>query len=140
MCMKNRVLTRCADEDEKFSFSHPESTCVLHSFFKAPVQVGSRCVIEYSTFESGVSVGNGSIVSNMLVPSGVNIPSKCFFHTVCVTIGETSGLFVTIVFHIKDNVKRIKPISELNTLTYCGETMDKALKNLKISPQVKYHG
>ena len=137
MCMENRLLLRCTGEEEKHPLAQPESTCVLHSIFKCPVHLGTRCVVEYSYVESGVSIGDGSIVSNMLVPSATAIPGQCFFHTVCVTVGETAGLFVTVVFHIRDNVKKVKPMSELNALNYCGQPMDKALKNLNITQEVR---
>ena len=131
------MLLRCTGEEGKHPLVQPESTCVLHSIFQCPVHLGARCVVEYSYVESGVSIGDGSIVSNMLVPSATTIPSQCFFHTVCVTVSETAGLFVTVVFHIKDNLKKVKPMSELNTLNYCGQSMDRALENLKIAQEVR---
>jgi hypothetical protein len=92
--------------------------------------------VEYSCLESGVTIGDGSIVSNMMVPAGVTIPPGCFLHTVCVMVDQQDGLFVTVVFSIRDNVKKVVSRDTMNALKFCGQPMEVALKNLAINQEV----
>ena len=135
MCQTNQAVVRCSDQNTPLP-AQPGSTCIFGTILSTNVTLGKRCVVEYSSVESGVTIGDGSIVSNMMVPSGVSIPPGCFFHTVCVTVDEHDGLFVTVLFSIKDNVKKIMPIEKMNALKYCGQAMDVALKSLAIKQEV----
>ena len=135
MCQTNQAVVRCSDQNTPLP-AQPRSTCIFGTILSTNVTLGKRCVVEYSSVESGVTIGDGSIVSNMMVPSGVSIPPGCFFHTVCVTVDEHDGLFVTVLFSIKDNVKKIMPIEKMNALKYCGQAMDVALKSLAIKQEV----
>ena len=135
MCLRNQAVVQCSHGNTPLP-PQPQSTCTMSTILSTDTRLGKRCVVEYSTVESGVSFGDGSIVSNMLVPSDMNIPPDCFFHTVCAMINEQDGLFVTVVFGIKDNVKKIMPIEKMNVLKYCGQPLDVALKSLVIGQEV----
>ena len=135
MCLSNRAVVRCSGSNKSLP-SQPESTCVFSTILDTNVTLGNRCVVEYSSIESGVTISDGSIVSNMMVTSGATIPPGCFLHTVCVMVDKHDGLFVTVVFGIKDNVKKVMPIEKMNVLKYFGQPMDVALKSLAIKQEV----
>lgn len=135
MCLTNKAVVRCSHGNAPLP-SQPESTCIFSTILGTNVTLGERCVVEYSSVESGAVIGNSSIISNMLVPSDATIPSACFFHTICVTVGDNDGFFVTVVFSIKDNVKKVMPMRKMNVLKYLGQSMDVALKCLAIKQEV----
>ena len=136
MCLTNQAVVHCSDENASLP-RQPESTCIFSTILSTNVTLGERCVVEYSSVECDAVIGCSSIVSNMLVPSGATIPPGCFFHTVCVMVNDTDDLFVTVMFSIKDNVKKVMPIEKINVLKYLGQPMDVALKCLAIRQEVK---
>ena len=52
--------------------------------------------------------------------------------TICVTVDNVSGLYVTVVFGIKDNVKKMAPSDDLAKLQYFGLPLDKAMSLLDL--------
>ena len=135
MCLTNQAVVRCSGVNTPLP-PQPESTCIFSTILNTNITLGKRCVVEYSSIESGVTIRDGSVVSNMMVPAVATIPPGCFFHTVCVMVDEQDGLFVTVVFSIQDNVKKVMPTEKMNLLKYCGQPMDVALNSLAINQEV----
>lgn len=135
MCLKNQAVVRCSDRKPLLT---AESTCTFGTIISSGVTLGKRCVVEYSLMEPGVTILDGTIVSNMLVPTETTIPSGCFYHTVCVMVGKSHGLFVTVVFGITDNMKKVMSMDKMSLLKYLGQPVDIALKCLSIKQEVTY--
>lgn len=95
-----------------------------------PSKVGQQTVLEYCDIQEESSVGNNCIISNVVIPAGACIPDNAFMTTVCVEVGDVAGLYVTIVFGVKDNVKKMTRSEDLGKLQYFGWPLDKALSLL----------
>lgn len=135
MGLSSRAVVRCSPHNTALPYQ-PESTCVFNTILSTDVTLGKRCVVEYSCIDSAVTIGDYSIVSNMLLPSSSSIPSGCFFHTVCAVVEEQDGLFVTVLFGVRDNVKKVVSVEQMNILKYCGQPLDVVLKSLGIKQEV----
>lgn len=94
--------------------------------------VGQQTVLEYCDIQEGSSIGNNCIISNVKIPAGASIPDGAFMTTVCVTSDQVTGLFVTVVFGVNDNVKKTAMPGELGKLQYFGLPLDNALSLLDI--------
>ncbi|KAL9952409.1 hypothetical protein ACROYT_G039659 [Oculina patagonica] len=109
-----------------------DQRCLIHCHQTMPSSVGQQTVLEYCDIQEGSSVGNNCIVSNVEIPAGACIPDNSFMTTVCVTSGEVTGLYVTVVFGVNDNVKKTARSGELGKLQYFGSPLDNALTLLDI--------
>lgn len=89
-------------------------------------------MLEYCEVNAGSSVGNNCIISNVIIPAGAHIPDDTFMTTVCVSIGDVTGLYVTVVFGVGDNVKKTARPNDLGKLQYFGLPLDKAMALLDI--------
>ena len=79
--------------------------CTIHSVFKASATVGHSTVVEYCRFDGPVIIGDNCIISHCTSGGcGVIIPSNLFLHTVPVKQLNATK-YVTLAFHIDDNVK-----------------------------------
>lgn len=103
-----------------------------------PSKVGQQTVLEYCDIQEESSVGNNCIISNVVIPAGACIPDNAFMTTVCIEVGDVAGLYVTIVFGVKDNVKKMTRSEDLGKLQYFGWPLDKALSLLDMK-QVHVH-
>ena len=74
--------------------------------------------------------GDYSILSNMVIPEKMHIPSHSFLHTVCVSEGSQSGLFVTVAFGVYDNLKKVQAVEKMSSLSYRSVPFDEALRYL----------
>lgn len=118
------MVQRSGPSEEKIT---TDQRCLIHCYQTLPSSVGQRTLLEYCNIQAEASVGNNCIVSNVELPSGASIPDNTFMMTVCVTVDNVSGLYVTVVFGIKDNVKKMAPSDDLAKLQYFGFPLDKAM-------------
>jgi len=109
-----------------------DQSCLIHCHQTLPSTVGQHTVLEYCDIKSGCSVGNNCIISNVLIPEGAFIPDNTFMTTICVTSGEVTGLFVTVVLGVKDNVKKMAKSDDLGKLQYLGLPLDRVLTLLDV--------
>ncbi|CAH3043541.1 unnamed protein product [Pocillopora meandrina] len=123
------MVQRSGPSEEKIT---TDQRCLIHCYQTLPSSVGQRTLLEYCNIQAEASVGNNCIVSNVELPSGASIPDNTFMMTVCVTVDNVSGLYVTVVFDIKDNVKRTAPSDDLAKLQYFGLPLDKAMSLLDL--------
>lgn len=123
------MVQRSGTGEEKIT---TDQRCLIHCYQILPSSVGQRTLLEYCDIQAEASVGNNCIVSNVELPSGASISDDTFMMTVCVTIDNSSGLYVTVVFGIKDNVKKTAPSGDLGKLQYFGLPLDKAVSLLDI--------
>jgi len=97
--------TFCEFDSSSFS-SHG---CTIHSVFQAAATIGNSSLIEYCRFDGPVVVGDNCIISHCYCMSNSTtllIPSNYFLHTIPVKSNMLAGpKYVTLVFHIDDNVK-----------------------------------
>ena len=94
--------TTFCDLDSNSFISHG---CCIHSVFKTSAIIGCSTVVEYCRFNGPVIVGDNCIISHCTsASSAVIIPSNVFLHTVPVKRSNAPE-YVTLVFHIDDNVK-----------------------------------
>nr|XP_058962921.1 fucose-1-phosphate guanylyltransferase-like [Pocillopora verrucosa] len=123
------MVKRSGPSEEKIT---TDQRCLIHCYQTLPSSVGQRTLLEYCNIQAEASVGNNCIVSNVELPSGASIPDNTFMMTVCVTVDNVSGLYVTVVFGIEDNVKKMAPSDDLAKLQYFGLPLDKAMSLLDL--------
>jgi len=86
------------------------------------VEIGPGSVVEFCHLADRVTVGADSIVSHCYFLPGAAVPGATFMHTVSVR-GSESG-YVTIAFHIKDNLKLSSKIRyAVMRIKYYGATL-----------------
>lgn len=123
------MVKRHGESEEKEKTTCEES-CLIQCYQTLPSTIGQYTVLEYCDISAESSVGNNCIISNVLIPQGASIPDNTFMTTVCVTVGDAAGLFVTIVFGIGDNVKKMTTADDLGKLQYLGMPLDKVFSLL----------
>lgn len=123
----SEVMVKRHGESEEKEKTTCEQSCLIQCYQTLPSTIGQYTVLEYCDISSESSVGDNCIISNVLIPEGASIPNNTFMTTVCVTVGDVSGLFVTIVFGIEDNVKKMTKADDLGKLQYLGMPLDKVL-------------
>jgi len=110
--------------------------CTIHSVFKAAVTIGSSSMVEYSRFDGPVVIGDNCIVSHCSCTSDSTttcIPSNLFLHTIPVKLPSTldKPKYVTLVFHIDDNVKvkaaRLPDTNTASQLLFLGRPLSEAV-------------
>jgi len=110
--------------------------CTIHCVFKAAVTVGSSSLVEYCRFNGPVVIGDNCIISHCSCisdSSTIFLPSNLFFHTIPVKLLNTLNgpKYVTLVFHIDDNVKfKAAGLPGTNTpsqLTFLGRPLSEAV-------------
>jgi len=119
--------------------------CTIHSVFKAAATIGCSTVVEFCRFNQPVTIGDNCIISQCSSTSSnssVSIPSNLFLHTVPVKVSNTTDVpkYVTLVFHIDDDVKAIAPrqpgADELSLLKFLNrplsETVDGSVAETKL--------
>lgn len=121
------MVKRTGESEEKIVTDH---RCLIHCHQTMPSKVGQQTVLEYCDIQAESSVGNNCIISNVAIPAGACIPDNAFMTTVCVEVGDVAGLYVTIVFGVNDNVKKMTRSEDLGKLHYFGWPLDKALSLL----------
>lgn len=79
---------------------------VTNSIFESQVRLYCKTVVDYCIVSTPLVIGAGSILSNCLINcSEIDIiPANWLFHTASV-LKNDSMLYVTISFHIQDNLK-----------------------------------
>ncbi|XP_068731134.1 fucose-1-phosphate guanylyltransferase-like [Montipora capricornis] len=112
------------EEKEKIN---TDQRCLIQCYLTLPSTIGQYTVLEYCDINSGSSVGSNCIISNVIIPEGACIPDDTFMTTVCVTVNDVAGLFVTVVFGIGDNVKKMARSDDLSQLQYLGMPLDLVL-------------
>ena len=115
-----------------------DQSCLIHCYQTLPSTIGQHTVLEYSDINAGSSVGNNCIISNVTIPEGMCIPDDTFMTTVCVTSDDVTGLFVTVVFGVDDDVKKMATLDDLGKLQYFGLPLDTVLTLLDVK-QVSQH-
>lgn len=129
------MVKRTGFSEEKIVTDH---RCLIHCHQTMASKVGQQTVLEYCEIQKESSVGNNCIISNVVIPAGACIPDDTFMTTVCVEVGDVAGLYVTIVFGVNDNVKKMTRSEDLGKLQYFGWPLDKALSLLDMK-QVHEH-
>ncbi|CAG2190353.1 FPGT [Mytilus edulis] len=115
--VENRESKDCS---KKMKFSDVNQGCVMHSCLTSDSTVSPGTVVEYFHADIPVNIGQNSIISNCaLLTSEVSeslnhcdVPHDLFLHTVPV-FHNGSTMYVTIFFHVKDNLKKQAPAKDL---------------------------
>lgn len=124
------MVKRHGFSEEKINM---DQCCLIHCHQTLPSTIGQHTVLEYCDINSGSSVGNNCIISNVPIPEGACIPDDTFMTTVCVSSGDVAGLFVTVVFGVGDNVKKMAKSDDLGKLQYRGLPLDRVLRLLALT-------
>jgi len=110
--------------------------CTIHSIFKADATIGTSTVVEYCRFDHSVVIGDNCIISHCSCTSAsIHISSNLFLHTVPVKGLNTphTPKYVTLVFHIDDNVKvkvGASGIDRASKLTFLGKPLSETVVGL----------
>jgi len=110
--------------------------CTIHSVFKARATIGTSTIVEYCRFDHSVVIGDNCIISHCSCTSAsIHISSNLFLHTVPVKQPNTplTPQYVTLVFHIDDNVKAKVGVSGIDTalqLTFLGKPLSETVAGL----------
>ena len=126
---------------KKMKYSPISDGCVMHSLLPSNTKVLENTVVEYSSFDVPVVIGQNSIVSNCAIHHSdlpedgykVVIPHNIFLHTVPVKLNDDlKSSYVTVAFHIDDNLKKEVPVSDLSSLPLLGYDVEDALKHCHV--------
>ncbi|XP_066286744.1 fucose-1-phosphate guanylyltransferase-like isoform X3 [Branchiostoma lanceolatum] len=145
-----KVLTAILDKENKASEALDklsklsqdcDEVCLMHSVVSSDATIGRRSVVEYSDVGPNVNVGASCIISNCVLEA--NTTASCvvsdysFMHTVTVVERETKVLrYVTIIFDIRDDMKKTVAPKDAGKLRYYGMSVDDVAKCLqKPTPQ-----
>ena len=110
----------------------PPGNVMIHSHIERMVELGCNNIIEYAEVGTQSVIGSSCILSNIVVPDKTSIPDNSFLHTVCVKENE-EVLYVTVAFHINDNLKKCcKSRDETSNLVYGGICFRDALRTLHL--------
>ncbi|GFO47580.1 fucose-1-phosphate guanylyltransferase [Plakobranchus ocellatus] len=101
------------------------NACIMHSSMSYLSEVSADCVIDYCFFNVPVRVRSKCIISNCQFLSSeaknpsapLIIPSEMFIHTVPVFV-QNATLYVTVFFHVDDNLKKSAPVEEFDSLPF----------------------
>lgn len=134
--------TEAEDEDEepvakkRAKLSDVSTGCVMHSILPKKSFVPENSVVEYCHFHVPVHIGQNSIVNNCSYQKSVGdqvsvvnptvplkIPHNVFLHTVPIKQGATTR-YVTIIYHIDDNLKRSISSDKVHELPLLGATIE----------------
>lgn len=114
VCSKNGLLPSSFEGTVMHSYVHPNSI------------INKTAVIEYCDFPLVMKINHNCILSGCMaygeklseVP--VQIPSNSLIHTVAVQVDNTVG-YVTIAFHLDDNLKIKYPSQNITSIKYFGK-------------------
>ncbi|XP_076446664.1 fucose-1-phosphate guanylyltransferase-like [Babylonia areolata] len=121
--------------------------CVMHSVLMRSSSFAATCIMEYCHFEVPVVVQENTIVSNCqwlqssedkslgIKSSTLVLPSETFLHTVSL-LHEGTSHYVTIFFHISDNLKMSTAVSKLTSLPFLNRTVGSALKHWQLPESI----
>ena len=123
------MVKRNGFSEEKIAI---DQSCLIHCNQTLPSSIGQHTVLEYCDINAGSSVGNNCIISNVTIPAGAHVPDDTFMTTVCVAFGDVTGLFVTVVFGVGDNVKKMARSDDLGKLQYLSLPLDSVLTLLDV--------
>eukprot|EP00058_Branchiostoma_floridae_P026233 XP_002611723.1 hypothetical protein BRAFLDRAFT_63586 [Branchiostoma floridae] len=118
-----------------------DEVCLMHSVVSSDATIGRRSVVEYGDIGKDVNVGANCIISNCVLEAKIAtrciVPDYTFMHTVAVVEKETKLLrYVTIVFDIRDDMKKSVAPNDAGKLRYYGMSLDDVAKCLqKPTPQ-----
>lgn len=128
------------------------NACVIHSLIPSSSKIAADCVIDYCHFDIPVTIQAKCILSNCQVlnqkqkerRSPLIIPQEMFIHSVPIFV-QNSTKFVTVFFHVDDNLKKSTPVADVESLPFLSSTVGSFLhsrrmrlddvlpKNMKIS-------
>lgn len=128
------MVKRNGFSEEKIAM---DQSCLIHCNQTLPSSIGQHTVLEYCDINAGSSIGNNCIISNVTIPAGAHVPDDTFMTTVCVTFGDVTGLFVTVVFGVGDNVKKMARSDDLGKLQYLSLPLDSVLTLLDVQQDSK---
>lgn len=110
--------------------------CLIHSLVPESSVLPKNTITEFCHFRVTLTVGANSLVSNCAYTGddleAISIPEDTFIHTIAIKEkGENTPKFVTMIFGIGDNLKKI---ADAETLPYLGDhSLRDALKTWGIS-------
>lgn len=115
--VENRASEECL---KKRKFSDISQGCVMHSYLTTDSIVDRGAVVEFFHSDLPVTIGQNSIISNCsllsseldLTLESYTIPHDIFYHTIPVFY-KHSTKFVTIFFHISDDLKKLNTPHDL---------------------------
>lgn len=103
--------------------------CVMHSTLPVISNISHTAVMEYCNFDIPINIGQSCILSNCEYTTdlklenaleSLDIPNNLFLHTVPVVLNDTTK-YTTVVFDIKDNLKKVASNSDISSLPYLGK-------------------
>ncbi|XP_019621842.1 PREDICTED: fucose-1-phosphate guanylyltransferase-like [Branchiostoma belcheri] len=118
-----------------------DEVCLMHSVVSSDATIGGRTVVEYSDVGPNVDVGANCIISNCVLKAKTAtscvVPDYSFMHSVAVTEKETKvQRYVTIMFDIRDDMKKSVAPEDAGKLRYYGMSFDNVAECLqKATPQ-----
>ena len=106
------------------------NSCIMHSLIPSPSQIAADCVIDYCQFDIPVTIQSNCILSNCQYLRGkakqtisaLSIPQEMFLHTVPVLVQNVTK-YVTVFFHVDDNLKKSAPITDVESLPFLSSTV-----------------
>ena len=108
---------------------------VLNCVIDQPIRVPHDSVVEYSIVRSEVVVGNKTILSNVEITDNVTVPPCFLYHTIPVLVNinsEPVRRYVTVAFHVTDDMKFSTSVSQAENLQFGGRLMEMLFS---LSPQ-----
>ena len=112
------------------------NACIMHSSIPTSSEISADCVIDYCHFDISVTVQSKCILSNCQflkskakeVSSSLIIPQGLFIHTVPVFL-QNATKYVTIFFHVDDNLKKSVSAKDLESLPFLSSTVGSFLQS-----------
>ncbi|GFS12121.1 fucose-1-phosphate guanylyltransferase [Elysia marginata] len=116
------------------------SACVMHSLMPGASQVAGDCVIDYCHFDIPVTIQSKCILSNCQflcsksskLSSPLIIPQQMFIHTVPV-FALSSTKYVTVFFHVDDNLKKSMLAADVESLPFLSSTVGSFLHSQRMN-------
>jgi len=120
--------------------------CVMHSVLPMASLISETSVVEYCNFHIPVNVGQNCIVSNCELVQGIKtedagdvkcppdsivFPNDIFIHTIPV-IDEGVTKYATVVFDIRDNLKKTAYNDDILKLPFLGKYVEDYAATVKI--------
>ena len=105
---------------------------VLNSVIEQAASIPSDSIVEYSAIRSQISLGAKTILSNVEVKEKQDIPEGFLYHTVAILL-EGCRKFVTVAFHVTDDMKFSTEVARSDNLQYGGKLLEKLFS---LSPQL----
>ena len=136
----NFWLNEMSDEKpfKKLKVDEVNHGCVMHSVLSDKSHISKMAILEFCHFNQPLNVLENSLLSNcefLCFPPKKNvikIPKNTFMHTIPVILNNTIK-YVTLTFHIDDDIKKNVKTEELENLLFFQKNLKEVAALLDIS-------